>query len=152
MRLALAGLSWLGHASERAWRYGCPPWPADRPKDALDAANRRQLPSWRTIPMLDLPTIAAELGGGAAVLLTLRVVRSVWLRGDGAIDTEPGRRAPGRHAVVVVGIAEDSDTSSMRLIIKNSWGRSWGEAGYGLVSQRYLEAYGVVAHALVADA
>ncbi|MPZ66707.1 MAG: hypothetical protein GEU83_14750 [Pseudonocardiaceae bacterium] len=152
VQLALAGLSRLGHAFEYAWPYGRPPWPADRPRDALDATNRRELPSWRTIATLDFTAIAAELGGGAAVLLTLGVVRSVWLYGDGVIDAEPGRRTPGRHAVVVVGIAEDPDTSSMRLIIKNSWGRSWGNDGYGLVSQRYLEAYGVVAHALEAEA
>lgn len=100
------------------------------------------------MPTVSFSTIATELVAGSAVLLTIGVVRKVWQRGDGIIDAEPGCKVPGQHAIVVVGIVEGTDEISRRLIIKNSWGRAWGDDGYGLVSQRYLNAYGVCIHVL----
>lgn len=95
VQFVLLGLARHGHASETAWPYGNPRWLAERPPAALDPANRRHLPAWRTLPGVSLPVIAAALIRGAAVVLTIRVVRAAWLRGDGFIDAEPGRKTPG---------------------------------------------------------
>jgi C1A family cysteine protease len=57
-----------------------------------------------------------------------------------------GRRTRGNHAVLAVGIATGISETGDTVIIKNSWGENWGVAGYGFVSNRYLDGYTVRAH------
>lgn len=57
----------------------------------------------------------------------------------GAIQARdrPSRYA---HAVTLVGYtAENADRESVRFIFRNSWGREWGEDGYGSVELGYLQ-------------
>lgn len=141
---ALEGLEAHDHATEAAWPYSTPHFAAGRPPAALDAANRRRLPAWRPLAAATLAAVRAEIAHGRAVVLTLRVVLSSWRRPGGEIDAEPGRKAPGNHAVLAVGVLDDPE----RVIVKNSWGERWGADGFGFVSGRYLDHYGVCAHAL----
>ena len=67
---------------------------------------------------------------------------SVWP--GGIIDAEPGRKTPANHAVLAVGGLTGPD----RIIVKNSWGAGWGDHGYGSITRRYLDHYGLRAHAL----
>ena len=147
VRWALEGLSAFEHASEQAWPYGTPKWPAGRPAAALDAANRRALPNWRPVHPLSLATLREQLAHRNAVLLSLRVVPSAWHLPDGTIDAEPGRKTPGNHAVLAVAVTEAGERPE-QAIIKNSWGRSWGTEGYSYLSRRYLENYGLRMHVL----
>jgi hypothetical protein len=43
----------------------------------------------------------------------------------------------GRHAVVVVG--HGTEAGDQTFLIRNSWGKQWGEHGYAWVSRHYLE-------------
>lgn len=147
VRLALGGLQTHRHASEEAWPYGNPPWPAPRPPVATLAGNQRPLPNWRQLSAITLSTVRDELAQGNAVILTLRVVYSAWRQPGGLIDAGPDRRTPDNHAVVAVGVQAGAD-GAQRVIVKNSWGEKWGDGGYGFVSRRYLETYGVRAHVL----
>jgi hypothetical protein len=146
VQFALLGLNRYGHATEAAWPYGSPAWPADRPVAAAKSA--RPLPAWQRLPSLTFSAVTSQLARGVAVLLTLRVVPGIWYQRGGIIDTEPGRKAPGNHAVVAVGAIDGNDPVTRRAIIKNSWGTGWGQSGYGLISQRYVDAYGVCGHVL----
>jgi C1A family cysteine protease len=62
----------------------------------------------------------------------------------GKIDTFQPGTVRGGHAVSVVGYRTDG-----RFIVRNSWGTSWGDKGFGYVSAAYIaesffpEAYGV---------
>ena len=62
----------------------------------------------------------------------------------GNIDTFMPNTVRGGHAVAVVGY-----TSAGRFIVRNSWGTSWGDHGFGYVSPAYIaagffdESYGV---------
>jgi hypothetical protein len=62
----------------------------------------------------------------------------------GNIDTFHPDTVRGGHAVAVVGYKTDG-----RFIIRNSWGTSWGDNGFGYVSAEYIaasffnESYGV---------
>lgn len=141
---ALTGLQIHEHATELAWPYGTPRWPAGRPVAALDAANRRALPGWRALGAVTLQTIRDELERGFAVVLSLRVVRSAWRDPTGIVDAEPGKKTPGNHAVLAVGVRDADD----QLIIKNSWGERWGQGGFGFVARRYLDHYALRAHVL----
>lgn len=145
---ALVGLSTHEHATETAWPYGMPPWPADRPAAATAPINRRPLPAWRRLPSTSASKIAVELAAGMAVVLTVRVVVAAWLAPGGVVDAEAGRKSPGVHAVLAVGSVADGSSDAQQIVIKNSWGPAWGDAGFGFLTSRYLDAYGVVAHAM----
>jgi len=147
VRWALEGLAAHEHASEQAWPYGAPQWPAGRPAPALDGANRRELPAWRRMQTLSFAAIREQLAAGNAVLVSLRVVPAAWRRPDARIDVAPGRKAPGTHAVLAVGATEPGEDPE-RAIVKNSWGPRWGRNGYGYLSRRYLESYGLRMHVL----
>jgi len=135
---ALQGLSKHAHATERAWPYGSPPWPAARPAAATEAAERRPLPLWAEIAR-SFAAVEQELASELAVLLSMRFVVGAWDAASGAIDAPPGEVARTGHAVLAVGTAREAGLESV--IVKNSWGDQWGVAGYGFVSRRYLESY-----------
>jgi C1A family cysteine protease len=140
---ALEGLAAHGHCTEEAWPYGAPRYPAERPATAREPANQRALPPWRTLPVT-LEAIRTELERPSAVVLSLRVVRTAWRVAGGVIDAPAGRKTPGNHAALVVGMMDQP----ARIIIKNSWGEHWGAAGYGFITERYLTHYGLRAHIL----
>jgi len=96
---------------------------------------------------VSLVEVRRELGRGAAVVLTLGHVVSAWSLAGGLVDAGPGKRTVGNHAVLAVGILNTGATAE-QVVIKNSWGGHWGAAGYGFVSARYLEAYGIRVHVL----
>lgn len=79
-------------------------------------------------------------------MLTLGVVPAAWYHGGDTIDAPAGAKTPGNHAVLAVGSLDEPE----RLIVKNSWGLTWGDGGYGLVTRRYHEHYALRAHILEA--
>jgi hypothetical protein len=143
--LALEGLDANLHATEEAWPYGAPAWPLGRPPAATQAANQRPLPTWRRMPALRLSDIERELIAGFAIILTVRVVMAAWRLAGGQVDAPTGAKTPGNHAVVAVGVLD-----SRHVVIKNSWGPGWGDGGYGYLSERYMQHYGLVGHVLEA--
>jgi C1A family cysteine protease len=54
-------------------------------------------------------------------------------------------RLQGTHAVVAVGYDDDEQ----RLIIRNSWGVGWGDAGHAWLPYDYVDLHGVQAITLV---
>jgi len=63
---------------------------------------------------------------------------------NGLLDTFQPNTVRGGHAVCLVGYRTDG-----RFIVRNSWGTSWGDKGFGYASQMYItaaffnESYGV---------
>lgn len=67
---------------------------------------------------------------------------------DGHIAVPPITAASGDyHAVLVVGAAADL-VHGRRLLVRNSWGPTWGAGGYGWMPLPYLVAFAVQAAAL----
>jgi hypothetical protein len=62
----------------------------------------------------------------------------------GKLDTFQANTVRGGHAVAVVGYTTDK-----RFILRNSWGKAWGDQGFGYASETYInggfynESYGV---------
>ena len=62
----------------------------------------------------------------------------------GNLDTFQPNTVRGGHAVALVGYRADG-----RFIVRNSWGTSWGDHGFGYPSEAYInagfyaESYGV---------
>ncbi len=147
VQAALSGLEANQHASDPAWPYGIPPWTSDRPAAALESANRSVFPRWRRLAAPGFGLIREELVDGNAVVLTAGMVLDAWQEPGVLIDTPSGEKAPGNHAVLVVGASEEGERVEA-LKIKNSWGSNWGDRGYALLSRGYVEAYGICAHAV----
>lgn len=141
---ALEGMARHEHATDVAWPYGQPHWSQGRPAAARQAGNRRALLGWSDLQPATFDEIAMALGAGRPVVLTVRVVIAAWYAGAALIDAEPGAKTPGNHAVLAVGALEAPD----RLIIKNSWGKEWGDGGYGYLTRRYFDHYALRAHRL----
>jgi hypothetical protein len=143
---ALQGLEAHLHANEASWPYGKPAWPANRPAAATLAANQQALPPWqRLISPLDLDRVREHLDHEQPVVLTLRFVPAAWQQPKGGeVDADAGRKTPGSHAVLAVGI-----DASDRVLIKNSWGPKWATGGFAYISSRYLREYIVCGHVLV---
>lgn len=93
----------------------------------------RDLASWRTWLATKGP------------ILTRLDVDATWDDADltmGKMDVYQPATARGGHAVALVGYTSD------RFVVRNSWGTSWGDKGFGYTSLAYsqgafTEAYGV---------
>lgn len=78
-------------------------------------------------------------------ILTRLDVDDTWMNANktkGNLDEYLPKTARGGHAVAIVGYTKD------RFIIRNSWGKTWGDEGFAYASMDYAdsafsEAYGV---------
>jgi len=149
----LEGITVDGQAFEKDWPYGNPAHPASPPADAARKTNRALPGPSRRLSDLRPPTVEHALRAGDAVILTLAFVRLAWLRGqaDGFVDAGPGEPIATGHAVLATGVGA-WHTGATVIEFKNSWGRDWGDAGYGYLSEGYLTRYGRGAFALAAAA
>jgi len=86
---------------------------------------------------LDLAAVRAELDSGRAVVLGLVMFDTLLLpSATGRIEAPPaGSSQRGRHAVLAVG--HDAEA----LLIRNSWGPTWGLDGYGWLSDEYAQRH-----------
>jgi len=81
------------------------------------------------------------LAAKGPVLVRLNVDET-WEHSKGNLDAYLPETAHGGHAVALVGYTSD------RFIVRNSWGNTWGDKGFGYASLMYAhhafqEAYGV---------
>jgi hypothetical protein len=140
----LTGLDHHGNATELAWPYGLPSWPADRPSDASDPANHRECASWYRLSTVEFDSIALLIAAGIAIILTVKFVPLAWHNPTGLINSPARARVAGGHAVLAVGSMEHSGHDC--LVVKNSWGHWWGEGGYGFMTRNYLSEYAMAGH------
>jgi len=64
--------------------------------------------------------------------------------GDGKVDIpypKPGEHVLGGHAVVAAGFDDNRQIGTHKgaLLIRNSWGTTWGDHGYGWLPYAYVE-------------
>lgn len=84
--------------------------------------------------------IKREVHQGRAVALGLWLSRGFFAPVRGYIPFEgPADLIDEGHAVLVVGYDDGTAPESGVLIIRNSWGTEWGDAGYGYLPYAYLE-------------
>jgi C1A family cysteine protease len=133
---AAAALAASGQPLEAVWPYD--------PRRASGVAYAPPAPpgaDWHRSGMdpvaLDLVGVRAELDAGRPVVLGVVVFDTLFLpSAAGRIEAPPaGSPARGRHAVLAVG--HDAE----ELLIRNSWGPTWGLDGYGWLTDEYAERH-----------
>jgi hypothetical protein len=78
-----------------------------------------------------------------AVVIGIRLFYGFHTSDDGHIQMpKAGESACGRHAVLLVG----HDDHEQCFIFKNSWGETWGNAGYGFLPYQYISEHTLAAH------
>lgn len=74
--------------------------------------------------------------GGQPVLVGMTISDAFYAPGpDGVIDSDEPADPARRHAVVAVATA--TRAAERLLLARNSWGESWGLAGYAWLAERY---------------
>lgn len=109
------------------------------------AAARRKIASYFN-PRREIGEWKKWLANTGPILAALSVDRTWQKAADtgGNLNTFLPNTQEGGHAVCIVGY-----TAEGRFIIRNSWGTSWGDNGFGYASPEYIaaafynEAYGI---------
>lgn len=92
-----------------------------------------------------LAALTQSLAGGLPAMFGFTVYTSIPPVGDGRGEIPfPSEkdRVEGGHAIVAVGYKDDKVIGGDKgaILIRNSWGTNWGEAGYGWLPYRYILA------------
>ena len=85
----------------------------------------------------DLTAWKKALAGGSPILAAFSVDAS-WddaASTGGKIDTFQPKTVRGGHTICIVGYRTDG-----RFIVRNSWGTSWGDQGFGYLKPSYIQA------------
>jgi hypothetical protein len=87
----------------------------------------------------DLNSLRDRLRAGHAIVLGLELWADFYAAHDGALDNpEAGDLLGAGHAVALVGF----DDGTCELLLRNSWGESWGAAGHGRLPYAALAVVG----------
>lgn len=126
-----------GQPIEATWPYD--PWRPEGVPYHQPAAPGG--PDWFQARLRSLTTTSAEirtlLAGNVPTALGITLYSSFYRpSGTGHItDPLPGDPMKGRHAVVAVGFEDDD------ILIRNSWGPTWGVNGYGWITDAYVDSH-----------
>ena len=129
----------FGAPPERIWPYAVSKYEDEPDAYAYAAAQSFQaLRYYRLDPPGKSPadllvSIKTSLAAGLPVMFGFSVYSSM---GSGAWIPfpAPSDRLVGGHAVVAIGY----DDSQASLLIRNSWGTTWGDRGYGRLPYDYV--------------
>lgn len=77
------------------------------------------------------------VGRRRPVCVSVAVWRKLWYTGEIEMPRESPPKEDGWHAVAICGW----NGSKRRFTFKNSWGRDWGDAGYGTIPYGYVRRY-----------
>jgi hypothetical protein len=130
-----AAISGTGQPENAAWPYemtrvlGVPYDPPLPPSDLWHTSRLESIPA-------DVNSVRTELSLGRPVVLGVILVDTFYQPVRGRIGVPPeGSPTRGGHALLAVG----HDASG--LMIRNSWGASWGSDGYAWLSEEYVDRY-----------
>jgi Papain family cysteine protease len=127
-----------GQPGEAGWPY-LPATPADTstwaPPAEVGALFGRN--GQRSVHSLD--RVTGELDRGRPVILLLMLSRAFYARHPrGVVDPDDNEmpEPQRRHAVVAVG--HGAVDAQRAILVRNSWGPTWGDGGYGWLTERFL--------------
>jgi len=142
LRDGIKSVAKQGAPHEALWPYAIRRF-RDRPNAAAyEDAARHQAVLYQRVPRT-LDQIKGCLADGYPFVFGFTVYESfesAAVSRTGAVPMPGAREALlGGHAVLAVGY----DDASRRVVLRNSWGDGWGQAGYGTMPYDYLLAEGL---------
>lgn len=74
--------------------------------------------------------VVGHLATGSPVGLVIQVCQSLMQPDNGVVSFDPLVLPDQYHAVIGVGLGMNLDTGESFILVRNSWGESWGLAGH----------------------
>jgi C1A family cysteine protease len=135
---AITALSDKGAVEEDVWPYHAGEYAAE-PPPAVHKARRFRIADAKLLHSLDDVKRALQQNG--PVVAGITVFRSFTTAevGKTGVIPMPTKKMPvvGGHAIVIVGY----DDAKRRVKFVNSWGRGWGDQGFGYLPYEYFDQY-----------
>lgn len=125
---ALNLLSQTGAATLRQVPYNDTDFRTRPGADVIAAAARYRIDTWRRVNVVDISEVKAQIVANMPVLIGA-VVDEGFMAKRGTDIWRVAGEPKGGHAMVVVGY--DDGRRAFKLL--NSWGRQWGDNGYGWI-------------------
>ncbi len=150
LRTTMKAMVLFGVPPEEHWLYKIAEFEVEPPAFLYAFAQSYQAETYYRLDPLGvsrkqlLDSIKEGLAAGLPSMFGFTVYSSIPSIGAGTGDIpfpQPGDRVLGGHAIVAVGYDDAKEIGSEKgaLLIRNSWGEDWGEAGYGWLPYAYIE-------------
>ncbi len=130
-RDAMKGINLIGVSKEEAWPFDLARVNAELPFDVLQGAARFSVFSWYRIDAWGASrpsAVAQALSKGYPVVFGMELWEAFFDYREGTITGVVGKDSGG-HMMLIVGYRTRFD-GKMEFLLLNSWGTTWGEAGY----------------------
>jgi len=145
LRSTLKAIVQFGVASEKVWPFRFENLHAEPDAFAYAAANPYQSMKYVRLDQSgntgeqNLAIVKAFLAAGFACVFGFPVYNSIEQAADIAFPTQANQMIGGQ-AVVAVGYADGRRYRSDKgaILIKSSWGQSWGDGGFGWLPYEYV--------------
>lgn len=125
-----------GQPSESYWPY-LKALPSDLTLYAPPPFGKETRYKAQLMPLPDYSAALSKLTAGIPVLVCLHLSLSFHYHKAGDVLQYDPDQALGAHAVVVMG--SSISNASRQFVLRNSWGDTWADSGYGHATQAYLE-------------
>lgn len=133
IRDALKAAYNVGAPRESGWKYVEPKYSQKPPRRSYKSAPYHKISSYRSVGV-NVQEVKAALASGLPVIIGVSVFNSFFYSGGDIPLPSMNDEYLGGHAVLLVGY----DDSAKRFKFLNSWGTSWGHAGYGTLPYAYV--------------
>ena len=137
IRDGIKSVAKLGVCPEDTWPYDIARFTEKPPKNAYTEATKHQVLVYRRV-IANLHQMQGCLASGYPFVFGFTVYESFMtpeVAATGEVPLPPrSEQVLGGHAVLAVGY----DDATQRFIVRNSWGKSWGNKGYCTMPYSYL--------------